>query len=251
MEHQHLNELIALEDAYWWHVAKRELVTHILQSEFPPPGRLIEGGTGSARNLLEFQRLGYRVGGMDSLAAAVEHARSRGLEDVHQHDLSEPWPWPDHSSQVVVLLDVLEHMADPVGVLQHAKQSLEPGGGVVFTVPAYPWLFSDWDRALGHYRRYTPELLRRQAGQAGLQTTWLTHWNAFSLPAAVAVRSYERCVGRRQGANFPRVAPAVNRIYSPWRRWSDVGCVTEELRSDCLWSGCCDREPFAPAAAAA
>ena len=201
-----------MEEAYWWHVAKRQLVTRVLKSEFAPLGRLIEGGIGSARNLLEFQRLGYEVAGLDTLTEAVEHAQSRGLTDVRQHDLAEAWPFAEAAAQVVVLLDVLEHMADPVKVLRHAKRSLRPDGGLVVTVPAYPWLFGDWDRALGHYRRYTAETLDQDARSAGFRVTWLTHWNAFSLPAAVAVRGYERCAGRSSGANFPRIAPTVNRI---------------------------------------
>ena len=212
MDRKHLDELITLEEAYWWHVAKRQLVMRLLETEFTPPGRLIEGGIGSARNLLEFQQLGYQVAGMDTLAAAVEHAHSRGLTEVRQHDLAQPWPFEQGTAQVVVLLDVLEHIADPVRVLQQAKHSLRPDGGVILTVPAYPWLFGDWDRALGHFRRYTAQSLEREAGQAGFRVTWLTHWNAFSLPAAIAVRGYERCAGRSGGANFPRVAPAVNRL---------------------------------------
>ena len=61
MEQTHLQNLIDLEDSYWWHVAKRELAIRILQKSFPPPGRLVEGGVGSARNLLEFQEMGYDV----------------------------------------------------------------------------------------------------------------------------------------------------------------------------------------------
>jgi hypothetical protein len=40
----------------------------------------------------------------------------------------------------------------------------------------------------------------------------LSYWNAFSLPAAIAVRGYQRCVPRDMRPDFPRVSPPVNRV---------------------------------------
>ena len=212
MQRAHLDELIRLEDTYWWHVAKRQLVAGILKTHFLPPARVVEGGVGSARNLLEFQEMGYEVAGFDIMSESVRHSNERGLTGVRQHDLSEPWPLEPNSTRAVILLDVLEHMADPVQVLRNAAEILQPGGGVIITVPAYPWLFGDWDKSLGHYRRYTARELRSHAQQASLTVRWLTHWNAFSLPAAIAVRTIQRCIPRKRSADFPRVSPATNRI---------------------------------------
>jgi SAM-dependent methyltransferase len=223
MEQSHLAELIELEESYWWHVAKRQLVRDLLQAHFPPPGILVEGGIGSARNLVEFQQLGYDVQGFDILPAAVEHAKSRGVPQVALHDLSQPWPLASESVRVAVLLDVLEHLEHPVQVLRHIAAVLQPAGGVLLTVPAYPWLYGDWDQSLGHFRRYTADTLRQHATEAGLTVAWLSHWNSFSLPAAIAVRGYQRCRPRRRAADFPRVSPLVNRLLFKlafWeRRW--------------------------------
>jgi SAM-dependent methyltransferase len=212
MDPSHLDELIQLEDTYWWHIAKRRLVTSLVEEHFPAPDQVVEGGIGSCRNLEEFQKRGYTVAGFDIMPEAVAHGRKRGLLDVRTHDLSQPWPLDDNSTGAVVLLDVLEHMEDPVTVMRHARRILKPGGGIVFTVPAYPWLFGDWDRRLGHYRRYTNRELRSQAEQAELKVTWLNRWNAFSMPAALAVRGYQRCFPRdERGPEFPRVGSIANR----------------------------------------
>lgn len=212
MQASHLDELIELEDNYWWHVAKRRLVVELLGRHFPAPGRLVEGGVGSARNLSEFRELGYEVSGLDIMPEAVEHARSRGLDDVRHHDLGEPWPFPPSSVRVVVLLDVLEHLADPVAVLGHIRTILEPGGGVIVTVPAYKWLYGDWDRSLGHFRRYTAAELREHATAAGLRVERLAHWNSFTTPAAMAVRSWQRLRPAGRAPEFPRVSPWTNRL---------------------------------------
>jgi SAM-dependent methyltransferase len=212
MDAKHLDELVELEESYWWHVAKRRLVMQLLSRYLPAPGLLIEGGIGSCRNLIEFQRRGYDVAGLDVMPEAVELARERGLDRVHLQDLAETWPFESESARAVVLLDVLEHMADPVAALCHAHRALAPGGGVIVTVPAYKWLYGDWDRALGHYRRYTARQLRSHASEAGFQVRLLTHWNSFTLPAAVAVRGLRRLRPRPAPAEFPRVASWVNRL---------------------------------------
>ena len=212
MDASHLQELIELEDNYWWHIAKRQLVTSMLERYFPPPGSVVEGGIGSSRNLLEFARLGYEVYGLDVMQEAVDYAHDRELPYVWNHDLQEPWPVDPGSAKAVVLLDVLEHVADPVLVLRHAHQALSADGGVIFTVPAYPWLFSDWDRQLGHYRRYTIRELRTHAAEAGFRVACVGHWNAFTLPAAMAVRLYQRVVPGQRNTEFPRVSPMVNRL---------------------------------------
>lgn len=212
MDANHLQELINLEDGYWWHVGKRRWAAQLLQRFVPAPGVLIEGGIGSGRNLLEFRRLGYDVAGLEIMPESVAHARQEGLPNVHLHDLAEPWPIPAGAARAVVMLDVLEHIADPIAALRHAVAALQHDGGLVLTVPACPWLYSDWDRQLGHHRRYTRRELLRQTAAAGLAPAWVGCWNVFTLPAAVVSR---RLIPRRsdgRGAEFPRLPAALNRM---------------------------------------
>ncbi len=212
MDPGHLTELIELEENYWWHVAKRQLVTEIMTNEFPAPGLVIEGGIGSARNLLEFSQLGYDVIGFDLMEDAVEHGRARGLNNTYVHNLSQPWPVESSSAKAVLLLDVMEHMEDPVLLLKNAAETLSDDGGIIITVPAYPMLYSDWDRKLGHFRRYTKSEFRKHVELAGLKVKWLTYWNSFTLPAAIAVRGRDKILNRTDDAppSFTRVSRFTN-----------------------------------------
>lgn len=211
MDPSHLQELVELEDSYWWHVAKRQLVTRLLLRYSPPPGRLVEGGIGSGRNLVEFSALGYDVTGFDLMPESVAHVRQRGIEDVRVHDLGQPWPVEPGSVKAVVLLDVLEHVEFPIEVLQHVHSSLSDDGAVIITVPAHPWLYSRWDEQLGHFRRYTVREFRSQANAAGFRVQWLNYWNSFTLPAALAVRSWEKIFPSRSQPDFPEVSGITNR----------------------------------------
>jgi glycosyltransferase involved in cell wall biosynthesis len=67
----------------------------------------------------------------------------------------------------IVCLNVLEHIEDDRRVLLELYRAIEPGGVLVVLVPAHPELYSDLDRNLGHYRRYTRELLEQRFREAG------------------------------------------------------------------------------------
>ena len=60
----------------------------------------------------------------------------------------------DNSLDLAFLMDVLEHEQDDRGFLEEALRTLKPGGQLVITVPAYPFLFSAHDVFLGHCKRY-------------------------------------------------------------------------------------------------
>ena len=211
MESAHLDQLIQLEESYWWHVAKRNWATQLLTQFVPPPSRIIEGGIGAAGNLLSWQQLGYQVAGLDCMPESIEHACKKGLNNVHQHDLHQPWPVEHSSAEAIVLLDVLEHLQDPVLALRNAAQCLTATGKIIFTVPAYPFLFSDWDERLGHFRRYTASTLQLHAREAGLRVVKLSHWNSFTLPAACVLRVIRKVFPSPTGTEFPKVSPWVNR----------------------------------------
>ncbi|HEY6310132.1 MAG TPA: class I SAM-dependent methyltransferase [Streptosporangiaceae bacterium] len=68
----------------------------------------------------------------------------------------------------VILINVLEHIEDDDGALRELVGSLlKPAGRAVLWVPAFPFLFSDFDRRIGHYRRYSVPGLRKQLADAG------------------------------------------------------------------------------------
>jgi SAM-dependent methyltransferase len=55
----------------------------------------------------------------------------------------------------ILYIDVLEHIEDDAGEMARAAGHVRPGGCVVVLSPAQPWLFTPFDTALGHFRRYT------------------------------------------------------------------------------------------------
>lgn len=77
---------------------------------------------------------------------------------------------PAAQHDLILLLDVLEHVQDDRGFLRTlVKESLAPGGWLLFSVPAWPRLFSAHDTWLHHFRRYTPAQARGVLQESGLR----------------------------------------------------------------------------------
>jgi SAM-dependent methyltransferase len=66
---------------------------------------------------------------------------------------------PSCRFDAVIYIDVLEHIADDAAELRRAAQRLRPGGRIVVLSPAHQWLYTDFDRAIGHHRRYSIKTL--------------------------------------------------------------------------------------------
>ena len=71
----------------------------------------------------------------------------------------------DQRFDTVLYVDVLEHIADDVNELRRAYERLRPGGRIVVLAPAHQFLFTPFDSAIGHYRRYDRRSLRALAPQ--------------------------------------------------------------------------------------
>jgi SAM-dependent methyltransferase len=70
---------------------------------------------------------------------------------------------PQEQFDTIIYIDVLEHIADDRAELETARARLKPGGLIVVLAPAWPFLFSPFDAAIGHFRRYTRTMLRTVA----------------------------------------------------------------------------------------
>ncbi len=96
-----------------------------------------------------------------------EHYSSR--DDVEVLELSLPGEVKARRKvDTVVMMNVLEHIADDAQALRDLAACVEPGGSIVIWVPGYMQLYGDFDRKVGHVTRYTPKTLRRAVESAGL-----------------------------------------------------------------------------------
>jgi SAM-dependent methyltransferase len=120
---------------------------------------------------------------------AVDTERRSGHDRRARHiavvDMSLPTVPPElvaRQFDTIVCLNVLEHVENDLASLETMHALLEPGGRLVLLVPALSFLYGTIDRALGHYRRYTPRQLRSRFDQVGLALRHLEYFNLAGIP---------------------------------------------------------------------
>jgi SAM-dependent methyltransferase len=85
----------------------------------------------------------------------------------------------------ILYMDVLEHIEDDAAELARAAAHLKPNGTLQVLAPALAWLFTPFDTAIGHYRRYTKSSLRAIA-PAGLREIKCIYLDSVGLLASLA-----------------------------------------------------------------
>ena len=185
---------VAEDRRHWYFRGRLAVLLAVLERIVPPPPRrLLEIGCGTGNVLEALARFGDAVGvEYDPALRAVGQAA--GL-DVRAGALPDAIPIADAWADVVLLLDVIEHVDDDLAALRAARRVLRPGGVMLITVPAYRWLWSGHDVALGHRRRYTAGTLRAVVGAAGLSPAHVGYFNTLLFPVIAGVRLVKRAMG--------------------------------------------------------
>lgn len=168
---------------------------------------LADHGAVSARRILDVGAGDGWFG--ETLIGGLDHVEQLVCWDVNysELELSTDDPRvvrtvtaPSPGFDLVLLLDVLEHIDDPVAFLADVLAPVtEPGTPALVAVPAHPRLYGNHDRALGHRRRYTTaELL----GQLAPWIDVVDHGPLFTslVPMRAASVAAERVLRRQPGA---------------------------------------------------
>ena len=194
---------------HWWFRGRLAVLLATLRRWLPPGRvRLLELGCGTGNVLAALGEFGEAVG-MEAHPDLAAAARAAGL-DVRQGRLPDDLVVEPGWADGVLLLDVIEHLDDDVRALETGCRALRPGGLLVITVPAYPWLWSGHDVALGHRRRYTARGLSRMVERAGLTVVHASYFNTLLFPAVALTRVWKRLVGD-PSHDLRRSRPALNR----------------------------------------
>ncbi len=116
----------------------------------------------------------------------------------------------------VLYIDVLEHIDDDRGELERASKLLRRGGHLLVLAPAHPFLFTPFDRAIGHFRRYTRRGLRTLT-PAGLRLVRLAYLDSVGMLASLGNRLLLRSAepSPRQIAFWDRVLVRISTVLDP------------------------------------
>ena len=144
-------------------------------------------GIGNLTRILCPRRERYIAGDIDAEYLAQLRARfqHRPRMEVRHCDLANASDFESLKGAVdsVVCLNVLEHVEDEMASLRNIYSALQPGGRAIILVPHDQRIYGSLDVALGHFRRYSHEDLRRKMEQVGFRVEHILDFNRTSRPA--------------------------------------------------------------------
>lgn len=197
---------------HWYYRAKLAALLRAIDDV--PPCRILDVGAGSgffSRALLEAGRAemaicvdpGYPID-RDELVAGRSLLFRRALAP-HDVDVG-----------LVMMMDVLEHVEDDVGLAREYVEQIPSGTRVIVTVPAFRWLWSGHDVFLEHYRRYSLPGLEKVLQSAGLRIEFGSYYYGAVLPIAVGFRLGRRLFGDRgqePKSDMRQFGPLLNTLF--------------------------------------
>ncbi|WBQ05573.1 class I SAM-dependent methyltransferase [Kribbella sp. CA-293567] len=144
---------------------QRELIT-------PYCGRsVLEVGAGLgefAAGLTGLDRLVVTDADPDAVALMAQRFAGRPEVEAQQFALGNKFSLAE-PVETVIAINVLEHLEDDAAALAGLAELVVPGGTIVLWVPGYQQLYGEFDRRVGHFRRYTPATVSDAVRRAGLQ----------------------------------------------------------------------------------
>jgi SAM-dependent methyltransferase len=205
----YFDALDEVEERHFWFAARRRVILEALRRVVPDLGRraLFDIGCGSGGLLAFLGGNGVPLAGACDAYLESLHMVRRKVDTplllVDEGRLPPLGP----GQTLLGLFDVLEHIDDDAETLRFLASVLEPGGVLVMTVPAHPFLFDEMDRLAHHRRRYRRAELRERVEGAGLEIKTLFHFMAPLVPLLVLGRALGRALpGARASAAARRRA---------------------------------------------
>ncbi len=205
MEDTYVAQYLEAEKKHWWWIARRKIIERLVlkvlkikqESAFR---RALEIGCFSGMNVQALLPLARQWVGIEPSRVAISQARSNAPE-LEVHEGLFPDVHPSGSFDAVFMLDVLEHTEDASVTLKNVFSCVEPGGYFFVTVPAYMWLWSQFDIINQHYRRYTRRQLVKELTAAGFVIEYAGYFNSLLFVPAAA----QRLLKKRGASNVSNI----------------------------------------------
>ena len=182
------------EDASsFWAIERSKLIHKMLVTR--NVSTLWEIGAGNGTAAIPLRELGLEVIAVEPLKSGAKTLLENGFQTFYStlEDLS----LPDNSIDAIGAFDVLEHLENPEDLLSEIFRILKPGGIFICSVPANQWLFSDFDMAIGHFRRYSRKSLSKLVMNSKLTVLNVRPLFGFLVIPAFLLRRIPFLLGRR------------------------------------------------------
>lgn len=151
MKAEEFDSIRRLEDTHWWYVGRKRLLRHLIDRLHLHDALILDAGCGTGFAGKQLAKCGTIIS-LDSSLDAFGDATDIPNRCLANMDKA---PFPDDTFDLVVAMDLLEHIDDDMTAIGEMYRICKKGGYAFITVPAYRWMWSAHDEALDHKRRYS------------------------------------------------------------------------------------------------
>jgi SAM-dependent methyltransferase len=192
-----------LERTHWWFRAREAILksylTHHIKLNISENPQILNLGAATGRSSQMLETFGKVTSVEPDESDCKFLSQELGLKAYFASATS--LPFQAKSFDLVCAFDVIEHIGNDEAALQEIQRVLKPGGQVLITVPAFPFLWSRHDEVNQHYRRYTKKQLLALTAPS-LSAVYYSYFNFFLFPAIFAYRIFSKL--------------------SPWKIWDSM-----------------------------
>lgn len=190
-----------LEESHWLFKVRDNILKDIAKKYFKQNANILDFGCNYGHSVQLLQKLGYQAQGVDISEGAIQYGKSVGIQNIF---LGGEKKFNQESFDVVIALDVIEHIKDDQQAIKEIVRMVKPGGLIVIAVPAYMFLWGVQDEIAHHFRRYTMSQLISLSKKAGdLDVVRKTYLNTLLFLPIALFRLGSRIVRRRtQGSDL-------------------------------------------------
>lgn len=177
----------------WYFAARAEVLTAFIRhfAKIGPGRHIADLGAGTGGILVKLASEAFAVGLEENEHLIREGRRRYGLLLVRAN-LVQGIPFREEVLDLVLMLDVIEHVEDVLTLLTSVKRVLRPGAEIIVSVPAFRALWSHHDELHHHKRRYCKAELCEVLRAAGFLYSRVTYFNSFLLPVIFVSRKLEK-----------------------------------------------------------
>ena len=222
MERIVYDRMAELDELHWWYRARREVLAALIERRARLDGhaKLLEIGCGTGHNIPMLQRFGV-VDAIEIDQDARAFAERRLGRPVSSAPLPSLEGVKRRHYDLIAALDVIEHIDDDVAAVAAIADCLKPGGRLLVTVPAHPWMWSAHDVANHHKRRYSKRALTQLIEGSPLKLEAIGYFNSLLFPLAMVARFAGKATGKEDSDDKLPPKPAnylLERIFAAERR---------------------------------
>ena len=188
--------LARLEAKNFWFCSRNNLILEEIKRFFSKANNFFEIGCGTGFVLSEIEKVfpSFSLYGSDIFTEGLDFAKQR-LQKVTLLQMDAQRIPFEEEFDVIGAFDVLEHAKNDDLVLSQMHQALRQGGGIILTVPQHNFLWSRFDEACCHLRRYNTAELIAKVKSAGFEIVKTTSFISLLFPFMLLSRLTDRGAG--------------------------------------------------------